>query len=243
MASIGLICRGNALAAFAILSTAALAQTQQVGGSVSGTVIGEDGTAIIGATVAIHLTPAKVSRLSPQRTDWSVQTVTGGVFDVAGLPEGTYTVCPRMPNSTWLNPCEWNFPTPVATVTRSNPNPTLAITLKRGVAVPVRIDDQGQLLAQNEGKTPGAGLLLSVSGPGLFFRLVPLVSKDATGRNYQLLIPFNTQLTLVVHPSFYHLSNANGAALPQGASTKIPLLIPAGQQAAPIRFTIASTGR
>jgi hypothetical protein len=76
------------------------------------------------------------------------------------LPEGRYTLCARVQNSTWLNPCEWNFPTPTATVSRTNPVANVTITLKRGAVVPIRIDDVGQLLAKNEGKTPGAGLLL-----------------------------------------------------------------------------------
>jgi len=237
-----LSCRGSVLAVCVLGATSGLAQIQPVNGSLSGKVMGEDSTAIIGATVAIHLTSPTTSRLRPQQTDWSAQTLTSGAFDVSGLSEGTYTLCPRMPNSTWLSPCEWNFPTPVATITRSSPNPTLTITLKRGAAVPVRIDDAGRLLAQHEGKTPGAGLLLSVSGPGLFFRLVPLVSQDSAGRNYQIVIPFSTQLTLAIHPSFYGVSNASGAALPQAASTKIPLLVAVGQQVSPIRFKITGAG-
>jgi hypothetical protein len=109
--------------------------------------------------------------------------------------------------------------------------------------VPIRIIDAGQLLAQNEGKTPGAGLLLGVSSPGLFFHRVPLASQDSSGRNYQIVVPFNTQLTLVLHSSFYHVNDANGIALSQAASTKIPLFVATSQQVAPIKFTVSGTGR
>jgi hypothetical protein len=106
--------------------------------------------------------------------------------------------------------------------------------------VPIRVNDPGQLLAQNEGKTPGAGLLIEVSDsrPGSFFRFVPLVSQDSGGRNHQIVIPFNTPLTLFVHPTFYHVSGATGAPLSRGATSKIPLLVAPGQQVAPIVFTI-----
>ena len=99
-------------------------------------------------------------------------------------------------------------------------------------------------MAQNEGKTPGAGLLLEVaaSSAGSFFRLVPLVSEDSGGRNHQIVIPFNTPLTLFVYATFYHLSDATGAPLSQGATTKIPLLVAPGQQVAPITFTITGVG-
>lgn len=223
-----------------ILKSAALAQqVQPVSASISGTLTGEDGSAIVGGEIRLHLVPRSGSRLAPPRTDWMAATLTGGAFQFQGLPEGTYTVCPRVPNTTWLSPCEWNFTTPTATISISTPNAIVPITLKRGVAVPIRIDDAGQLLAANEGKTPSAGLLVNLYGPGLFFRLVPLVSKDSGGRNYQILVPFNTSLTLMVHPSFYRLTDAKGVALSQSATTKIPLSFPPGQPVQPIKFTIS----
>lgn len=225
------------------LTSIALGQTvQPFNGSISGILKGEDGTAINGVVVMLHLTRPPTSRFGQQRSDWSAVTAPGGAFQIAGLPEGNYTLCPRVPNSTWLNPCEWHLPTPTASISRLSPNASITITLMRGAAVPIRIDDAGQLLARNEGRTPGAGLLLSISGPGLFFRLVPLLSQDLGGRNYQIVIPFNTALTLVVHPSFYHVSNASGAPLSQARSTKIPLLVATGQQVSPIRFTISGAG-
>jgi len=226
-----------------ITASAAFAQPPQpFSGAVSGILKGEDGTLIAGGAILLHLTRPPTSKFVQQRTDWSAATAAGGVFQFTGLPEGTYTVCPHVRNSTWLGPCEWNLPTPTATISRSSANASVTITLKRGAAVPIRIDDAGQLLTRHEGRTPGAGLLLSVSGPGLFFRLVPLVSQDSNGRNYQIVIPFGTALTLVVHPSFYHVNNASGVALSQGRSTKIPLLVGAGQQVPPFTFTISGAG-
>jgi hypothetical protein len=63
--------------------------------------------------------------------------------------------------------------------------------------------------------------------------------RESSGRNYQIVVPFNTQLTLVLHSSFYHVNDANGVALSQAMSTKIPLLIATGQQVPPIKFTIS----
>jgi len=57
------------------------------------------------------------------------------------------------------------------------PTSNVTITLKRGAAVPIRIEDPGQLITMNEGKTRGAGLLLLAQDhPGSFFRSVPLLS-------------------------------------------------------------------
>src|SRR5258708_490175 len=189
------------LAIYVASAAFALAQPQPVSGTISGVLTGEDGTALPGATIALHLVAKSLPKLRRQTTDWTFVTNAAGAFQFVALPEGNYTVCPRVPNSTWLNPCDWGFPTPNATITRSAPTASVTITLKRGVAVPIRINDPGQLLAQNEGKIPGAGLLLEVSDarPGSFFRLVPLISQESNGRNHQIAIPFNTNLTLFRH--------------------------------------------
>jgi hypothetical protein len=235
---------GMSLVSLLLVITSAVfaQQTATVSGSISGVLKGEDGTTIGGGTILLHLAGRASSRFVQQRTDWTGVTAAGGVFQFAGLPEGTYTLCVRGQGSGWLNPCEWNLPTPTATISRTNPNASVTIILKRGAVVPVRIDDAGQLLAQHEGRTRGAGLFISVSSPGYFFRLVPLVAHDSSGRNYEIVIPYDTPLTLVVHPSFYRVNDASGAVLSQARSTKVPLLVTAGQKISPIRFTVAGTG-
>jgi hypothetical protein len=229
------------LSTFVAAASALLAQQTSISGAISGIVKGEDGTAIGSATLLVHLTPPAKARTPQQRTDWTGVTTASGTFQFTGLPGGAYTLCVRAKGGDWLNPCEWNLPTPAATISRTNPNASVTIILKRGAIVPVRIDDAGQLLAQHEGKTRGAGLFLTVSSPGFFFRLVPLVAHDSSGRNYEIVVPYNTPLTLVVQPSYYRVNDASGAALSQSRSTKIPLLVPAGQRIPPIRFTVAGT--
>ena len=156
----------RSLLVFSLVVSAAPGQYgPPVAGTITGVLKGEDGSAIAGATIYLHLTPPSVSRIPPPKTSWSAVTTTGGAFQLSGLPPGTYTLCPRVLNSTWLSPCEWGLPTPAATISSSAPHATTTITLKRGAPVPVRVDDVGQLLAQNEGKTAGAGLLLGVSSP------------------------------------------------------------------------------
>jgi hypothetical protein len=228
---------------FIAVTVSALGQ-QNLGitGSIFGSLKGEDGTAIAGGVIMLHRSQPATSKLGRQQLDWSVVTSGVGTFQFSDLPTGSYTLCPRVQNSTWLNPCEWSLPTPTVTLSSLTPDASITITLRRGAAVPIRVDDAGQLLAQNEGRTPGAGLLLNVSSPGFFFHPVPLASKDSGGRNYQIVVPFNTALTLVVHPSFYHVNNTNNVSLSQTVSTKIPLFVTAGQQVTPIKFTIMGGG-
>ncbi len=232
------------LVLFVAVAVSGLTQPNQaVSGTISGALKGEDGAAILGGIIGLHLVQRVSPRIARQTTDWAAVTGLSGTFQFAGLPEGNYTLCPRVPNSMWVSPCEWNFPTPTATISRLNPDANSNISLEGGAAVPIRIIDAGGSLAQNEGKTPGAGLLLGVSGRGFFFHRVPLVSQDSSGRNYQIVVPYNTQLTLVLHSSFYHVNDANGVALSQTTSTKIPLLIATGQQISSIQFTISGVGQ
>lgn len=225
---------------YAMLGVVGLAQLAPVSGTINGTLSGEDGSTLQGATIVLHLLAKSAPRQRPRTTVWTSVAGTSGAFQFVGLPEGDYTLCPSLPNSTLLNPCAWGLPTPIATITSSNPTANIAVTLKRGAVVPIRIDDSAQLLAQHEGKTPGAGLLVQVSDgvPGSFFRRVPVVSQDSTGRDLQIVVPFNTPLTLYIHSTFYHVSDAIGVPLGQGATTRIPLVMASGQQIAPIKFTI-----
>lgn len=79
--------------------------------------------------------------------------------------------------------------------------------LTEGAIVPVRVDDQAQLLEANEGKTPGAHLLMGVATDSGFFQTFALVSKDGAGRNYQLLIPFDRDLKVFAGSGFFQMSD------------------------------------
>ena len=117
------------------------------------------------------------------------------------------------------------------------------MVLKKGAAVPIRVDDPGQLLSQHEGKTAGAHLLIGVStGSGLFYPALE-VSKDTAGRNRQVVIPFDVPIKIVVNSAFFQLEDGLGRPLPQASSTIVPLTISPGQQAQAVRFIVTGTGR
>ncbi len=212
-------------------------QIQLDRGAISGTLKGDDGTALVGGTVILVLTPPYLTR-RPRRTEWALTTASAGSFQFQGLPGGTYRFCAYVPNSTWLNPCEWGFAGPVVPVSSSSPAASATLVMKKGAVVPIRIDDPGQLLSQHEGKTPRARLLLGLGYGASVFRLVPLVSQDSGGRNHQIAIPYNTPVKLVVHSSLFNVNDAAGLPLARGGATVIPLSVLAGQQVAPIKFSV-----
>ena len=119
-------------------------------------------------------------------------------------------------------------------------NPNITIRLKRGVVIPIRVDDSAQSLAQ--GKTAGAHLLIGFTSRFFAFRAAFLVSKDGTGRTHQIVIPFDTEVKLTVASSFFQLKDNLGTPIPREGK-EISILVPAGKIPPSINLTVASGGR
>jgi hypothetical protein len=212
------------------------------GGVITGTLQGEDGTAIAGGNVTLQRTPPYPPGKWP-RTIWSTTSGSGGSFRFEGLYQGQYRLCAQVLNSVWLNPCAWGLKPPVMSLSSSQRSVNVMAILKKGVAVPVRIDDPGQLLSQHEGNTPGALLLLGVRNDALAFHSATVTSRDSNGRNHEIVIPFDTPVKLTAFSSFFQLADENGTALSPTASTAVPLTVPSGTTPSTIKFIVIGRGR
>jgi hypothetical protein len=210
-------------------------------GVIDGRLVGEDGPVIAGGGVTMRLV-RPTRKAGFQRTEWAATSDASGAFRFEAVPSGDYLLCAYVPHSTWLNPCEWGLPTPAVTLSDVRTRANLTITLRKGVAVTIRIEDPNQLLPLHEGRTAGARLLLGVGSAGFVFRFVPVVSQDASGRDQRLVIPYDTPVNLVVRSTFFQVIDAMGAPLRRDEATLIPLAVQSGQQVAPIRFTVTGTG-
>jgi hypothetical protein len=221
-----------------IFAASCLAQQSRLNftGAITGALAGDDGTALIGAHVTLHLLPPyPPGRL--RQTDWAAVSGAEGSFRFVGLSEGRYQLCAQVLQSTWLNPCEWGLRPPTVSLSSAQPTAGVTMVLAKGAAVPIRIEDPGQLLSQNEGKTPGAHLLLGVPNDALVFCPASVVSRDATGRNHQIVVPFDSTVKLVVYSSFFRLSDAVGIPLPRTA-VHIPVLVPRGRPPTPVALKV-----
>ncbi len=220
-----------------------LAQQSRLGfkGVVTGSLTGDDGKAIIGGSVILQLLPP-YSKTRFLKTEWGGVTGAGGSFRFDGLNDGQYRLCAQAPNSTWLNPCEWGLQAPKLSLSSAQPSTTVTMVLKKGVALPIRIDDPGQFLALNEGKTPGAHLLVGIGNDALVFRPVPVLPPGTSGANRQIVIPFNSPVKLVVFSSFFQLSDTNGLPLAKSGAA-IPILVPLGTQPPLIKLTVTGASR
>lgn len=237
--------RENTVMRFGLsLMCLAVCQAQRMrsaGSVIEGILSGDDGTAITGGSVMARRASAPSVRAA--RTDWHATSGDRGLFRFEGLPDGQYALCAQVPSSTWINPCAWGLRPPVMTISVGRPAASVIVVLKRGVLVPVRVDDPGQRLSQHEGKTPGAHLLLGIDSDASVFQPASVASQDTAGRNYRIVIPFDLPVRLVVGSSFFQMSDAAGSPLPRTGSTGIPVTVSAGQSPGTIRLTVTGASR
>lgn len=223
-----------------LLAVGCLAQPAlNFNGEITGSLSGDDGATLSGGYVTLHMAP----RYPPGRRrqiDWAALSGVSGSFRFTGLSEGTYRLCAQVLRSTWLDPCEWGLRPPAVSLSSAQPIAGVNMVLAKGAAVPIRIDDPDQVLSQNEGRTPGAHLLLGVPNDAKVFRASPVISRDSSGRNHEVVVPFNSTVKLVVSSAFFRLADEAGIPLP-GTTVQIPVLAPAGQPPVPIRLKV--TGR
>lgn len=118
-----------------------------------------------------------------------------------------------------------------------------SLVMQRGAAIPIRMEDPGQLLSQHEGKTPGAFLTIGVSNDAYAFHAARLVSRDSSGQNLEVVVPFNSQRRIVVRSDYFQLADSAGVALSSAKATEIPVLVLTGQKPAEIRLKVAGAGR
>jgi len=132
---------------------------------------------------------------------------------------------------------------PLFTVTPAQPVADASLVMKRGAAMPIRVEDAGQLVSKHKGKTPGALLTNGVSNDAYAFQAARLVSRDSNGQNLEVIVPFNSPRRIVVRSAYFQLADAAGAALSSARASVIPVLALAGQKPVEIRLKVTGVGR
>ena len=218
-------------------STTIFAQTKP-GAMVFGTVQSNPGTAIPGAWVTIYRDTTDPEKPAPQYMA-GIPAWKDGAFAFTGLEAGVYHFCASLPGSTWLNTCDWDTKRATVELKENELLRGVVITMKRGVTVPVRIDDAGELLDKNEKTRAGAHVLVGVSTASGMFQPAEVKSGDKKGRNHEVLIPFDAPVKLVVQSALFQLANDKGVAIANGRS-ETTVTIPSGRSADPV--TVKITG-
>jgi hypothetical protein len=226
-----------------VLSVAPTAAAQQAGpsrpGQISVIMKGEDGTVLSGASILLRRTSARDAPVR-QRTAWRATASATGTVDFDDLPNGQYSFCAQAASGYWLNPCEWGAARPSVMLSTAQRTISTALVLKRGAAVSIRVNDPTGLLAQHEGKTPGAHLLLGVRSDALIFHPASISTRDSGGRTYEVTVPFDAKINLTLASSFFRLTDKTGVALAATGAGNVPLTVPSGQ--APPTLYMAVSG-
>lgn len=227
-----------------LFATASMAQGLKMGALVMGKVQGDDGSAIGAAWVTIHRGASPAAPGSTPSTGVAAFTAgqparPDGTFGFPGLDPGVYEFCASFPGTAWLNSCEWSGPSPRVTVKAEQILDGVVLTMKKGLALNIRVNDAGQYLSKYEKKTPGAHVLLGVSTAAGGFRPADMVGTDGQGHDYSVLIPSGASVPVVFYSTFFKLQDQLGNAV-ASAGVKIPIATAAGQ--APSKLVLAVTG-
>jgi Carboxypeptidase regulatory-like domain len=214
------------LAACALASAGAV-WCQTPAGSISGTIQDSSGGALSKAVVEVSAQPTGPgAAFTPFKT--SVFTSAGGAYSVTGLANGTYQICPHLPNSTLLPTCLWQA-APTVTVSGGALVTAPTIQLQPSADLWVRVNDPNGTRATTEGKAPGAGLMLAVRAPNGRVIPIPQTAADAIGADQHLSVPVATSLPFVAYSSYYTMTDSLGNAIAKAAGLALTVNIPAAQ--------------
>jgi hypothetical protein len=212
----------------------------QTTGSIEGTVVDDANQPVAKAHVSAYRD--YVAGTPPFSA--TAVTAADGAFRLGGLPAGKYKVCVQVPAGSLLDPCQWSDTPPSLTLSAGQDITGFKVALARGTVVTVRVNDAQKLLQTNEGKTPGSRLLIGVwTDKGLFYE-ARVAATDANGRDHQITVPNNRQLTLSADSAFFKLADATPGA-PKGPTSASGNVTSAFQHTAadpPKSFTINVTG-
>ena len=205
-------------------------------GVITGAVKGSDGTVITSGSVSAVRTPDRpIPRLG--RISASAAIGPDGGFQLPAQVDGAYQMCAQVPGSVWLNPCEWALVSPISvSLSGGQVSASPTVVLPKGALVTVQVNDPKGFLLANAG-AQGALLLIGVSTDSRYFKTATLISENASGRTYQILVPFGRSIDLSVTSGLFQLTDSTDTSLP--SVSLIPILVPSGQQPSAIVLNVA----
>jgi hypothetical protein len=231
---------------FVVITFPEISSAQSATGQISGIIQDPTGKPLAGAIVAVSAQP-----MSPPVVFW-VTTVaaSNGSFQVSGVPAGSFTICPAVQSSSLLPSCLWGAPTTV-TLTAGQNVSVPPIKLVQGYQLQFKvIDPAGKINAASAAKKP-VGVLISVRSNTSAFQSVPATRADPSGFAYQITVPFDTPLTILMGCHNVDMADPNGYNVPRsdgayaGASPNyipITVTVPNGKTVPPIVYTVVNAG-
>jgi hypothetical protein len=228
----------------AIAVTAIFAQTAvppAKTGSIQGTVVGSDGTALPGAHVYAALKAAVTNVKGPPTL---VTTVANGTtassansFTISNLPMGSYILCAQTTTPGWLDPCHWSASVPTINLAAGQNLTGQTVVMTKGAVVQIRINDPSKLLTAAAGAIVHDVEVVALGSNNAYYN-ARITSTDTGGRNEQVTLPFNLTHTLIIRSQQFALTDSTGAPVPASGHSQ-PLQIAPTAVAPQFTYTVA----
>jgi len=214
-------------------------------GLMLGSVTGDDGLPLAGATVLyqrIYRTVLVGRQERPAPGEAVVRRATSsdasGAFLAPNLPAGDYFLCAEVPSAPYLNPCKWSS-APKATIAAGAVNRP-ALVLNKGVLLKVRVNDPAGLLPPVKerpfrGVSPIVGVIF---GNGAFLAAAN-TGVGPFAREYQMSIPAGLPLKLWVYSRHVTFRDSAGSPV-DNLGARIPFQAIPGRDAS---FVLTVSGR
>ena len=193
----------------------ALVRAQGPPGTIQGIIRDANGRQPL-ANVAVVVTPDRGQKGSIIPFQGFAITKADGSYFIRNVPPGQYVVCPQVPQSDVLNPCQWSPVEPSVRVTASGPLASAVqdVTLDRGTFIYFQVEDPQGLLETNEGKTPGDGFRLGIVSPRGEYSPASPPMRATKRRLYRALVPKTGPYTPVLDAPRYQLRHGPFGATP-----------------------------
>ncbi|MBI4905283.1 MAG: carboxypeptidase regulatory-like domain-containing protein [Acidobacteria bacterium] len=228
------------IGSLAMGAMAALAQkpVPNTGGTIIGTVVGEDGKGLAGVSVTVLREMLTDIGAYPPASA-GAQTRANGGFAFQGLGPGTYRLCAQLPFTAMLHTCNWETSVDRVRIVNNEIRAGVKLVMKRGMLLKIKVEDPGGHLERNVGKTKGAMLTVGLAEPRKKLMVLPVMSRDKASWNYQTAVPYGRAVQLHAKGGFFSLADGNGRSIDQrnGAALAAP-----GQQEAERQVVIRVNG-
>ncbi|HYL78442.1 MAG TPA: carboxypeptidase-like regulatory domain-containing protein [Bryobacteraceae bacterium] len=201
-------------------------------------VVGQQGTGSLQGNVdddkGQHLSKAFVV-ISPRSAGagsaGTVLTGPNGEFSLSGLKPGNYSVCVQYPGDPHLDPCVWST-APQVTIAAGTMSSVAMPKVVKGSLFVLQIGDPSELWAAND------DFLVGVTLPSSRFFPLRLVTRSATGRSYDLAVPFDTPMVVSLWSTHLVFADDKGRIL--GNTASIAFKHVAGGNNARLSINVAS---
>ena len=207
----------TAVALLALIGSVA-AQSLPAGGRLAGTVVGDDGAPMDGATIRYRRLPRfargtdlKITKTDPGSTGMRV-VGPDGKYALTGLTAGDYQVCAFGPLPTQISSCSWD-PAPGVSLGNGGAITGLIHQVHEGTTVTIRVTDLHSKIQIPDAKGPAVHarrFLIGAWTSSAYIRAT-LFSNSPTEKVYSVLVPKHRSTQFFIDTEFSVTTSAGSS--------------------------------